>query len=171
MVEPRQRCPKCRVKTGSEVWRTFTLTHDDGKEARGRIDIQWICDRCGTEWSSTSRVSWRDDAGKAARNPTEYRERVERYAKRLYNRIFDFPPGAFRDDPEAFHRKAERFRTRLWVRYHGRAAGEIAERFVERAARKLLARWEPPVNFKYDEPDPFNRRRTGKGEGHDTHGP
>ena len=167
-MEPRQRCPECSVRSGSEVWRTFSLTYDDGKEARGKIVIQWRCDRDGTEWSSTSRVAWRDDAGKAARNPTEYRQRVERYAKRLYLRFFDFGSGAFKDNPQAFHAKAERFRTRLWVRYHGRVAGEISERYVERAARKLLARWEPPVNFKYNEADPFNRTDSGENLGHDT---
>lgn len=149
MAEYRARCPKCGYLMGDEVMRRFTLTHEGDGAARGKVRIWWICTGCGHEWDDVSARSWTDTHGTAARHPGVLRARVERYAQRLYNRTFDFPPGSYRGRDVEFELLAERFRSTLGRRFSSSISTPVAERLVARAASKLMARWEPPVNFKY----------------------
>jgi hypothetical protein len=75
--------------------------------------------------------------------------RQERYARKLYRAVFDYAPGAFRSDPEGFAALADRYRSRLVDRFPRTLLPGLSDRFIARAASKLMARWEPPVNFKY----------------------
>jgi len=143
--------------------RRFRLTHDEGDAARGEVHHFWICDYCAHEWESLSRKRWDSVHGASARNPSEYRARVDKYAKRLYNRIFDYPPGSFKDDMPGFMRLARDYGGRVGTRYGGRVGSEVAERYILRAADKLLARWDGPVNLKYDIMKALNSRQGGGG--------
>jgi hypothetical protein len=80
----------------------------------------------------------------------------------LYFRIFDYQKGAFKDAPEAFTPLVHEFFAALGHRYGGPVAEAVGTVYVQRAARKLLARWEPPVNFKYNIETPRNSKR-GRG--------
>lgn len=138
-------------------------------EARGEVVIDWICDYCSHEFKTTSKRRWDDVHGTAARNPTEYRGRVEKYAKRLYNRIFDFPAGSFKGDLEGFNKLAEKFSGRLGTRYGGRVGSEVNVKFLTRAANKLLARWDNPKIFKYYVENGLKSRGSPDPPGPDTH--
>jgi len=155
------RCPKCQRSSTSEVMRRFTLTHEERDAARGQVHHFWICDYCGHEWDSISKKRWDSVHGASARNPTEYRARVDKYAKRLYNRIFDFEPGAFKDNVPGFLKLVDDFGGRLGTRYGGRVGAEVGDAYILRAANKLLAHWDDPVNLKYDILKALKSRRGG----------
>lgn len=119
MAEYRERCPSCEIRAGDEVYRWFTLTHESDGAARGRVDIDWVCSKCGKKFKTVSKRSWTDVRGTAARHPGEYRARVERYARKLYFRIFDYQKGAFKDAPEAFNPLVHEFFAALGASLRG----------------------------------------------------
>jgi hypothetical protein len=165
MATASPKCPQCKRSSTSEVMRRFKVTHEGRGDARARVRIWWICDYCGHEWVTVSHRRWDDVHGAANRNPTEYRQRVERYAKRLYNRVFDYPPGSFKDDPEGFAALAVEYGGRLCTRFGGRVGREVAETYILRAADKLLARWDHPTNLKYLVKKALDSQRNGGGPG------
>ena len=163
MVPSAPRCPKCQRSSTSEVMRRFRLTHEEPGAARGEVEHWWICDYCGHEWEGVSKKRWDSVHGASARNPTEYRARVDKYAKRLYNRVFDYPAGSFKDDMPGFLKLVGEYGGRIGTRYGGRVGTEVGLKYTLRAANKLLAHWDDPVNLKYDILKALKSRSSGRG--------
>lgn len=157
------KCPKCGGSSTTEIRRRFRITHEEPGAVRGEIHHWWLCDACGHDWDTLSKKRWDDVHGTSARNPKEYRARVEKYAKSVYNRVFDFPPGAFKDDLPGFLKLIEKFGGRVGTHYGGRVGSEVTWKYILRAANKLLARWDDPVNLKYKLLEALNSRRNGGG--------
>ena len=175
MMPPRARparssvpCPACGARRGRERGRTFNLRMDTGLEARAFIEVRLTCAGCGHRWTVQVRRDWEHERGVAAPHPGAMVARQERYARKLYRAVFDFPPGAFRSDAEGFAALAERYRSRLVDRFPRTLTPGLSDKYIARAASKLLARWEPPVNFLYDcRP----RRKSGRAGRPDAKGP
>lgn len=155
-------CPSCGARRGREVGRAFALDFDTGLEARAYITIRYRCAGCGHRWDHVARRDWEHERGAAAPHVGAMAERQERYAGKLYRRVFDYPAGAFRHDPEGFAALAERFRAGMMDRFPRTLLPGITDQYVGRAASKLIARWEPPVSFKYKCRDRRKCARAGR---------
>lgn len=161
MSSTSPKCPECQCSSTSEVDRQFRLTHEERDAARGQVRHWWLCDHCGHRWETLSLKRWDSVHGASARNPKEYRQRVEKYAKRVYNRVFDYPPGSFKNDLDGFLDLVDEFSGRVGTRYGGRVGSEVIWMFTLRAANKLLERWDDPKNLKYKLLEALNSRRNG----------
>ncbi len=122
---------------------------DTGQEARGYVQVRYGCAACGHRWTVEVRRDWERERGVSAPHPGAMRDRQERYARKLYRAVFDYPAGSFIGDGEGFDALAARFRSRMLDRFPRTLTPGLSDEYVGRAASKLLARWEPPVHFKY----------------------